>query len=213
MADSPNADRGATDLRARNVAENRHRVAAIALRLFAEHGFDAITIDDIAAEAGMSRRTFFRYFDSKEDAALPYEGERLERFRELLARRPPDEPVMATVRRSVRTLLIAEWSDPVAREETVVRLRLVHDTPSVHAHSLELRTSWELAVRDVIAEHLGVDPASSLVANVTASAALSAVRSAGDVWLATGCTADLVALVDDAFDVLASGLGPDEDTG
>lgn len=213
MADSPNTDRHAIDLRARNLAENRRRVAAVALRLFAEHGFDAVTIDDIAAEAGMSRRTFFRYFDSKEDAALPYEDERLERFRDLLAERPPDEAVMATVRRCIRTLLSAEWSDPVARQETVARLTLIHDTPSVHAHSLALRTSWELAVRDVIAEHLGVDPETSLVANVTASAALGAVRSAGDVWLAAGCSTDLVELVDDAFDVLATGLGSDHGRG
>ncbi len=188
-------------LRARNLARNQAEVAAVALRLFTERGFDEVTVDDIAAAAGISRRTFFRYFDAKEDAALPHEEETLAQLRALLAERPADEPVLVTIRRATVTLLTEMVS--ADREIAVARLRLVHDTPAVHARSLELRTYWETAVRDVIAEHLGVEPATSLVATVTAAAAVGAARAAVEVWLADGADGDIADYVTRAFDVLA----------
>lgn len=188
------------DLRARNLARNQAEVAAVALRLFVERGFDQVTVDDIAAEAGISRRTFFRYFDSKEDAVLPREDEALGQLRELLAERPGGEPIFATIRRVTVTLMTeALAADP----DMAVRLRLAHETPSVFARSLALRSYWETAVRDVIAEHLGVDPATSLVATVTAAAAVGAARAAVEVWLAEGAGDDLADHVARAFDLLA----------
>ncbi|MEX2628125.1 MAG: TetR family transcriptional regulator [Ilumatobacteraceae bacterium] len=197
-----------SDLRARNLARNQAEVADVALRLFSERGFDQVTIDDIAAEAGISRRTFFRYFDAKEDALLPHEDEVLGRFRALLDERPADEPILLTVRRATVTLM----ADALAadREATIQRMRLVQDIPAVYARSLEHRSYWEIAVRDLIAEHLGVDPTTSLVSTVTAAAAVGAARAATDVWLADGATGELADYVAAAYDLLAAGpVGPD----
>lgn len=191
-------------LRERNRERNRADVAAIAVELFTSRGFDEVTIDDIASAAGISRRTFFRYFESKEDAVLPYEHERLEQFRELLAARPSDEPVMATVRRAA--VAIVTDRTMLGRRDIGSWLRLIRDTPSVHARSLELRSRWEDEVRQVIAEHLGVDPATSLEANVLAGAAIAATRAPVDVWVADGCTSDLTTLVERSFDLLLHGL-------
>lgn len=202
MVDSATPSRGG--LRARNLEQNRSDVAAVAVELFTTSGFDQVTIDDIAAAAGISKRTFFRYFDTKEDAVLPYERERLEQFRELLARRDPDEPVLVSIRRATNALITAaDLFDP---SDAIARLNLIRDNPSVRAHSLELRSRWEVEVRDVVAEHLGEDPGTSITANVAAAAAIGATRAAAEVWLVTGGTSDLAALVEEAFELLADGF-------
>jgi AcrR family transcriptional regulator len=178
----------------------------VALELFTERGFDEVTVDDIASAAGISRRTFFRYFESKEDAALPYEEERLETLRSLLAARPPDEPVLAGVRHATVEIVASVATDPAAREEGLRRTRIVAECPSVHARSLELQSRWEIAIREMIAEHLGVEAATSLEAHVVAGASLAAVRAAVQLWLATDGATELADLVGEAFDLLTTDL-------
>jgi AcrR family transcriptional regulator len=192
------------DLRTRNLAHNRAQAARIALELFEQHGYDAVGIDDIAAAAGISRRTFFRYFESKEGVVLPFEGERLDVLRQTLAARADHEPPLTAVRRAVQT--IAAGADDAERTAALARMRIVESNPSVHARSLELLSQWETAVREVIAEAEGEDPETSMSARVTAAAAIAAFRAAAEVWLANGGAGDLTALLDEAFDVLAAGL-------
>src|SRR3546814_1556880 len=78
-------------LRERNHERTRDEIAGHALDLFVARGFDAVTVDDIAASAGISRRTFFRYFETKEDALLPADASRLQRLEQALRERPPAE--------------------------------------------------------------------------------------------------------------------------
>ena len=195
------------DLRARNLERNRTEVADVAVKLFLERGFDNVTIDDIAAAAGISKRTFFRYFETKEDAVLPYEDTRLNAFRQLLAQREPGQSILACVQQAAITLV----SEPEVPDCSWMRARmeLARDNPSVHAHSLQLRSQWETEVRDLIAEHLGEPPEESMTANVVAAAAIGAVRAAGQVWLSTDDDADLGDLVAEAFELLADGLTRD----
>src|SRR5690606_34331407 len=108
-------------LRARNRDRNRAEVAAVALDLFDRRGFDEVTVDEIAEAAGISRRTFFRYFESKEDAALPAEEERLETLCELLAARPPDEPVLAAIRHATVEIVATVAAGPAARTDALRR--------------------------------------------------------------------------------------------
>lgn len=201
----PLAGDGRPGLRERNRARNRAEVAAVALELFDRRGFDEVTVDDIAAAAGISRRTFFRYFDSKEDAVLPYEDERLDQLREMLAARPASEPILASIRHAT-VAIIAATAGPEARIDGLRRARLLADCPAVHARSLALQSHWEAAIAEVIAAHLGVDPATDLEVQVIAGATLVAVRAAVRVWLATDGATDLADLVGDAYDVLTAGV-------
>ena len=83
---------GELGLRERKKRERRQRIEAVAIDRFEANGFDATTIDDIAAAADIAPRTFFAYFPTKEDVVLADYADRLERTTNELARRPPAEP-------------------------------------------------------------------------------------------------------------------------
>src|SRR3954454_16183564 len=76
----------------------RGELAQLAVRLFVEKGYDETTIDDLAAAAGMSKRTFFRYFASKEELVVGKYEALAEQLAEDLAARPADEPIWASLR-------------------------------------------------------------------------------------------------------------------
>lgn len=194
-------------LRERNRERNRTALAEAALRLFTERGFDAVTVDDIAEAAGVSRRTFFRYFESKEDAVLPSEQDRLDDLRRALAAGPHDEPVLATLRRATTAIAADQLADGAGRQESMARMALIANNPSVLARNLELQSRMADELSAVVADHLGVDPTTSIEAQVVAGAAIAAVRAAATVWWSTGGAADFTSLLDEAFDLLATGVG------
>src|SRR5688500_19540599 len=108
---------------------HRKRTAAdleeAALALFCERGFDAVTIDDIAAAADVSRRTFFRYYASKEDVILSDHPKRLDELHAALNRRPADEPALTALRHAVLSLA---GTYEEQRDHMLARSRLVPDT-------------------------------------------------------------------------------------
>lgn len=193
--------------RAEARARTRREVGRAALPLFLARGFDAVTVDEIAEAAGISRRTFFRYFDTKEDVLLLEEAERFVDLRAALSSRPVGEPLLRTVRAAV---LAAAGEVDGDHAEVLDRLRLVASSPSVRARSLERQTAWEVAIRDVIAEHLGEEPATSLVGHVVGAATVAALRAAASVWLACDGARPVADVVAEAFDLLAGGLVLDE---
>src|SRR5581483_4686055 len=176
---------------------------AAALRLFGERGFDAVTVDDIAAEADVSRRTFFRYFASKEDVLLADHFVQLARLREAIATRPADEPVLTALRRA----LLSMTSDFEERREMVIlRGRIMRETPSLQARSLVHQKTWEEAMQAMVAERLGVDPAVDLRPGVVSATTLAAMRVAFQNWLSAGAKGDLIAMTAEALDLLDGGL-------
>ncbi|MDQ3946518.1 MAG: TetR family transcriptional regulator [Actinomycetota bacterium] len=186
---------------------HRRRTAAqleeVALRLFVERGFDATTVDDIAAAAEVSRRTFFRYFASKEDVLLSDHPRRLAELRAALAARPPSEPILTALRQALMSMTGTYEED---RERLLRRATLMRATPSLQARSLMLQRDWEQAVSEMVAEHLGVDAHGDLRAVVVAAAIMGATRAAFGVWLEGGGQAHLPSLVAEALDLLDSGL-------
>ncbi|HZI37176.1 MAG TPA: TetR family transcriptional regulator [Acidimicrobiia bacterium] len=197
-------DRARPGLRERRKALTASELEAAAYRLFGERGFDNVTVDDIAAEADVSRRTFFRYFASKEDVLLADHFVQLARLREAMASRPDDEPIVTALRNAVLTLT-TDFEE--RKEKVVIRARLMRDTPSLQARSLVHQKLWEDAMQDMAADRLGVDPVKDLRPGVVAAAALAAMRVAFTLWLTAGCDGDVIALTTEALDLLDGGLG------
>jgi AcrR family transcriptional regulator len=190
-------------LRERRKQLTAAELEAAALRLFGERGFDAVTVDDIAAEADVSRRTFFRYFASKEDVLLADHHVQLARLRDAMADRPPDEPILTALRNAILSLT-GDFED--RKEMIILRGRLMRDTPSLQARSLVHQKAWEDAMQAMVAERLGVDPVTDLRPGVVAATALAAMRVAFTNWLVAGCHDDLIALTAEALDLLDGGL-------
>src|SRR2546423_6077723 len=190
-------------LRERRKRLTAAELEAAALRLFGERGFDAVTVDDSAAEPDVPRRTFFRYFASKEDVILADHFVQLARLREAMTARPPDEPVLT----ALRNALLSMSSDFEDRKEMVIlRGRIMRQTPSLQARSLVHQKTWEDAMQQMVAERLGVDPTLDLRPGVVAATALAAMRVAFQTWLTAGAKGDLIAMTTEALDLLDGGL-------
>ena len=100
----------------------RDTLAKAALELFSEKGFERTTVDEIAARAGISRRSFFRYFTSKEEAAFPKQNERLAQFRELLQHHDVQRHGVGAVREACVAIgrhYVAERPERLARQQLV----------------------------------------------------------------------------------------------
>src|SRR5689334_25043117 len=92
-------------LRERKKLRTRQALSDAALRLFAEKGFDATTVEEICEQAEVSPSTFFRYFETKEAAAFPDEEPRVRVVEDALRTRPDGEPLNATIRRAALALV------------------------------------------------------------------------------------------------------------
>ena len=186
---------------------HRRRTAAdleeAALALFCERGFDAVTIDDIAAAADVSRRTFFRYYGSKEDVILSDHPKRLDELQAALDRRPADEAALTALRHAILSLA---GTYEEQREHMLRRFRLMTTTPALEARSLCLQRNWETAVTDMLAARMGVDATEDLRPGVVAATTMAAMRVATANWLAGGGKGDLPAIVAAALDLLDGGL-------
>ena len=122
-------------LRERKKRRTRQAIAAAALRLFAERGFEETTIVDIAAAAEVAPRTFFSYFPSKEDVVFAEIDDRLADVRERLDRRPAGEIPLTIMRR-----IVLETMEALAAEQgrhAAVRVRLMLERPALQARALQ----------------------------------------------------------------------------
>jgi len=186
---------------------HRRRTEALleeaALQLFEERGFDLVTVDDVAAAADVSRRTFFRYFATKEDVVLADQPRRLEELRHALAGRPPEEPALTALRQALLSLAGGHEQD---RELLLRRAKLMRATPSLQVRWMAAQRNWEQAVTEMVADRLGVDPLVDLRPGVIAASTLASLRIAISSWVTGGGRGDLLAMVDQALDLLDGGL-------
>lgn len=190
-------------LRERHRRRTAAQLGEAALRLFAERGFDNVTVEEIASEADVSRRTFFRYFATKEDVVLAGNEERLADLRAALAARPPDEPALTALRQAFLSMADRYEED---RAKLLLRTQIITATPSLVARSLGDQRLWEQAVTDMVARRMEVDPRIDLRPGVVAVATLAALRVAVLSWLAHGGEPHLPTLVAESLDLLDGGL-------
>jgi AcrR family transcriptional regulator len=129
-------------------------IAAVAVDLFAEHGFDHVTVERIAAAVGISARSFHRYFPSKEDAVIGDPG-RLGRIAcDAFAVRPGDEPVWTSLQASFETVLARAG---VYDEHAKRIMRVLNSTESLRARNLEKHLLWARLLTPLVADRLDGD--------------------------------------------------------
>jgi len=187
--------------RGRPPGTSARELELISLRLFTEDGFDDTTVERIAAAAGVSRRTFFRYFDSKTDVLWrAFDGE-VRRLRDAFAQVPPEVPMMEAIRQVVVGANRYRAEDV---PELRTRMNLIGSVPALEASAAHHYDAWERAVSDFAAGRLG-QPASSLYPLAIGRATLAVCRSAYDRWVERADT-DLTAYLDQALRALATGF-------
>jgi AcrR family transcriptional regulator len=190
-------------LRERKKAETHQALAKAALGLADRLGPERVTVEAIADAAGVSPRTFFNYFSSKEDAIVGIAPAQSSALLADLLSCPDDEPPLDALRAVV---LAAAERLQAGGDDWVIRHRLIQKH-----HSLAVtRAAWfaevERRMADEIARRTGLDPGLDVYPALVVSATIGALRVAIDVWQERGRAGALETLIDDAFYVLAHGL-------
>jgi AcrR family transcriptional regulator len=200
-ADSSPADRLAE--RKRQLV--RDELANAALRLIAFKGFDETTVDQIVGAAGVSRRTFFRYFQSKEDVIVQYLAEVGGKVCATLAARPADEPLPVALRRAFAVFTNNEKH--AGQPEKDIRLtKLLLGTPPLLARYLERQIQWREELTVELTRRAAVDATDDLRPALVAAVAFAAFDTALTHWAAGNGAEDLAELVDQAFTLVAGAL-------
>lgn len=178
-------------LRDRKKAATRQSLHEAALRLAVTYGLDGVTVEDIADEAGVSRRTFSNYFANKEDAILHADRERTGRLLALLTARPRGERPWQALRNAVADLLRDQDApDP----EWVAQLRLLRRHPTLLARQASAQIELERELADVLIDR-GHDTDEEL-ARLMAATLMATFRTAAALWLEDSGEQSMPELVD-----------------
>jgi AcrR family transcriptional regulator len=166
--------------RERQRAELRGAIARTALRLFAEHGFDNVTTEAIAAEVGISLSTLFRHVESKEDLLVRPLLQGRAQIVDNFAARPADEPVTTSLAKAI--LLRTEQF--AAETETVRQWRTaMHRAPASIQRASVISTDERVRLVALAADRMGVDPAQNLRPGVLVRVMFAAADHAFELWL------------------------------
>ncbi len=178
-----------------------HQITDVALKLFAEHGFDAVSVDDVARAAGIARRTLFRYYASKN--AIPW-GDfdaHLQQLRQLLGRVAPDVPLGAALRAALLSFNTFDESETVRHRQ---RMRVILQTAELQAYSMTMYAGWREVIAEFVAGRSGART-TDLWPQTVAWLMLGVALSAYEHWLADE-SVSLPQSLAGAFDVVGGGL-------
>ena len=189
-------------IRALNRQRARAAVVASAMELFHENGYDNVTIADIAAHAGVGRRTIFRYFETKEDLVLFDHADYVATFRRLLfeQRHAFDSPFGAL--QAAALAVASELQEN--RTQLLPRLRLVLEVPALMARYVELDQRWHQAILEAFGPPT---PATELRLRLFAGATMGALNAGLFVWVRRRGRVDLADTTRLVFRLLQKGLG------
>lgn len=182
---------------ARGHASVREGIAAVAVRLFLERGFVETTIDDIAAESGVSRRTYFRYFATKDDTILEYLERLGDTLVERLLARPAGERPLTAAQNALREVL-TETTEDTALARSLGHL--IYETPALRARQLAIHADWQSKMADALAVREGL-PETDLRSQVIAAIVGAAFQLGGDRWTYSK-DGPLSAYVDEVIDAI-----------
>jgi AcrR family transcriptional regulator len=183
-------------LRQRKLQATRERLARAAMALFLERGFEATTIDDIAAAADVSRRSFFHYFASKEDVVTAWqEGAAAALVAEVVAR-PSGESMLTAAENAIAAAV--KRIDPA---EAAAMSRLKRDNPALRARDQLKYEKLERALAEGLSQRARTK-ADKLKARLVAMIATGAMRVGGESWIGEGAREKPEAFVKRTFDAI-----------
>ena len=202
-------------LREQKKEATRAALSWAAIRLIVERGYDRVLVEDVAAAAGVSPRTFNNYFGSKAEAVAFRHLNRCLRVADVLRERPAEEPLWTAIAQAV----IAQFvpgpeviASPMTEPQAwAAGLRLMVAVPAIQAEALRASSTAESALAEAVAERTGTDPRTDIYPRLVAAAVLAASNVATQVFLAGRNTPDPAAvqgLLLDALHQLEAGLPP-----
>lgn len=182
-------------------ATSRAELERVAFELFDRRGFDEVTVEDIASAAGVGRRTFFRYYASKNALVWGDFDGQLEYLRELLATVPESLSTMEALR-----VVIVKFNhyDPHTVPWHRRRMALILRVPTLQADSTLRYNAWREIVTEFVAQRAGL-PVTALEPVLIGNVVLATSVAAYELWLQDE-GADLTALLEEAFRRLVEGL-------
>ncbi|WP_164416568.1 TetR/AcrR family transcriptional regulator [Streptomyces salinarius] len=216
------SERGAAGggLRERKKRATRAALAEAAVRLAAEHGAEKVTVEAISAAAGVSVRTFFNYFDSRDDAFVVVDADAGARMRRAVL----DAPAELSPLEALREAMAAELAEAEQQHELWrLHAKVLHASPHLLARGVGAHMAAEADLADAIAERLrgvggtsgpgsGAGPGSvtgagsGLYPRLLAAVAGAAVRTSMDHWSAHQEEAAFLDVFHEVFTLLAAGL-------
>lgn len=186
----------------RRRSTTRDHITDVALELFAARGFDEVSVDDVAAAAGIARRTLFRYYSSKSAIPWGHFDAHLDHMRHLFDDLDPTVPVDEALRGA---LLAFNHFDPEETARHRQRMRVILQTDALQAYSMTMYAGWRAVIAQFVAGRIGVK-AQDLVPQTVAWTMLGVALSAYEQWLADEAVS-LAQALGDAFDTVRDGLG------
>lgn len=201
-------------LRERKKRATRAALAEAAVRLAAEHGAEKVTVEAISATAGVSVRTFFNYFDSRDDAFVVIDADAGARIRRAVLEAPAELSPLAALREA----MAAELAEAEQQHELWrLHAEVLHASPHLLARGVGAHMAAEADLADAIAERLrgtggtsgagaGARAGSGLYPRLLAAVAGAAVRTSVDHWSAHQEEAAFLDVFHEVFTLLAAGL-------
>ena len=185
-------------LRDRKKQKTRLAIQDAALELFIEQGFEATTVEQIAALAEVSTATFFRYFKTKGEVIFGGEGYRVELLDRAILSRPPTEDDLQAVRHALRI----EWVPSLDPTRVMRQTRAARTSPLLRGLSQDLGEAWQNVISTALAKRHG-RAASDRRCQLVASVAFAVMSNAVNMWTQSQCPGDLTEAIDSGFALLS----------
>jgi AcrR family transcriptional regulator len=193
----------APGLRERKKLATRQALERAALRLVDERGLEQVTVDEIAAAADVSTRTFFNYFASKEQALVGRDPSVRVRLLDALAARPDGEAPLD----ALRAVLMATVEEVGERAmEWPLRMRVIAANPALLPHLVAAFAETEQFLLGVVVQRTGLDPATDGYPRLLAAIVMTVLRTTLQRWSDGGYARPLRELLDESFAQVAQGL-------
>jgi AcrR family transcriptional regulator len=191
-------------LRERKKLATRQALSWAAIRLAVDRGLDNVLVEDIAAAAGVSPRTYNNYFSSKEEAICAVSVDRAELIGVTLLERPADEPLAD----ALLTAMMTYYQPPGELDRNwVIATRLMMTSPALRGEALKAGVATERRLAEAIARRCGLDVDTDLYPGVVAAMVSGAARVGIQHWLATGPGGSFADVLVRALRVALAGIG------